>query len=334
MFNNLQTILSGQPKYRQKQVQQAIYGDFIDTWEKATTLPLALRLQLQKEYPLDINAKLLFSEDKQSIKGLITLKDNSKIETVLMRHEDGRNTVCVSTQVGCPMDCDFCATGKLGLKRNLTTDEIIKQVLLFSRYLKKEDHRVSGVVFMGMGEPFLNFMNFIEAIKILNDKEAFNIGSRHISISTCGVIEGIKKIANFPLQVNLALSLHAPNNELRSKLMPANKRFPLDKVLDALANYIKKTKRRVMIEYIMLDKINDSPAQAKELAKLLKNKLGGLFFVNLIAYNFSGQINYKPSSSEAIAAFKAVLEKEKITVTQRYRFGREISAACGQLAGE
>ena len=190
--------------------------------------------------------------------------------------------------------------------------------------------RVTNVVFMGMGEPFLNYDDVLEAIRILNDKNGFNLGARHISISTIGITEGIEKLAKEKLQINLAISLHAPNNNLRSKLMPINKKYPIEKILAAVDDYIKKTKRRVMFEYLMIDGVNDSPAQAKELAKLLKKPL---YFINLISFNPIGHSKFKPSPGWKIKKFKEVLEKAGMAVTQRYRFGREIKAACGQLAG-
>lgn len=219
-LEKLKLVLEGQPKFRYKQVYQAIYNDLIGDWMENSTLPLSLREELNEECPLNIEAELFGSEKSETQKALLTLADNNKVETVLMRHEDGRCTVCVSSQVGCPLGCAFCATGKLGFKKNLTVDEIISQVLFFARLLKKENIRVSNVVFMGMGEPFLNYDNVMAAIKILNDKDIFNIGARHISISTSGVIEGINKFIKEDLQINLAISLHAPNDNLRAQLMP------------------------------------------------------------------------------------------------------------------
>jgi len=330
-IQKLKKILVNEPKFRIKQIEQEIYSSLIDNWSQATTLPKNLIEILQQEYPIDIKADLFISADQQSAKALITLVDDKRIETVLMRHEN-RNTVCVSSQVGCSMACDFCATGKLGLKCNLTAEEIVSQVLLFQRYLKKDHERVSSVVFMGMGEPFLNYENVIAAIEILNDKNKFNIGARHISISSCGIIGGIKKIADFPKQINLAISLHAPTDKLRTRLMPINKKYPLLNVLLATKNYIDKTKRKVMIEYIMLQDVNDAPAQAEELAELLKNNLQHLFFINLIAYNSNGQNKYQPSAPATIQIFKDILEKSGLTVTQRYKMGQDIKGACGQLA--
>lgn len=227
------------------------------------------------------------------------------------------------------MACTYCATGKMGLKRNLTASEIVEQVLLFSRILKKEDKRVSNVVFMGMGEPFLNYDHVIKAIKYLNDKEGLNIGARHISISTCGILTGIDRLANEKMQVNLAISLHAPNDQLRSELMPVNKRFPLDNLLKTIDKYIQKTGRRVMFEYLMIKGVNDKPEHARELAKIMAKPL---YMVNLIAYNPTDV--YKSSDSHSIQNFKNILDKAGIAVVQRYSFGRDIEAACGQLANK
>ncbi|MCK9445559.1 23S rRNA (adenine(2503)-C(2))-methyltransferase RlmN [bacterium] len=241
-----------------------------------------------------------------------------------MKHTDDRSTVCVSSQVGCPLACSFCATGTMGLKRNLTAEEIVMQVLLFARVCK-----VTNIVFMGMGEPFLNYDNVMSAIRMLNSAEYFNIGSRKISVSTSGIIEGIEKFANEDLQVNLSISLHAPNNKLRSQLMPINKKYSLEKVIEAVDNYIIKTNRKVMFEYLMIVGENDSLECARELALLMKKPL---YMVNLIVYNPTGK--FKASDSKTIKKFKDYLEGEGIFTTQRYEFGRGIKAACGQLVVE
>lgn len=278
--------------------------------------------------------EILTSKDSQSIKAVFTLEDGSKIESVLMKHEDGRRTVCLSSQVGCAMCCDFCATGQQGFKRNLSVKEITDQILFFTDLLKKDKERVSNAVFMGMGEPFLNYDNVLKAVRIINSKDGFGIGARKISISTAGITEGVEKLAGEKLQVNLAISLHASNNELRSKIMPINKNYPVEKVLKAVDNYIGKTKRKVMFEYLMIDGLNDSPQSARELASLLRKMRNRIFMVNLIAYNPIGHSNFKPSSGQRIKTFKNALKRLGIEVSQRYRFGKEIKGACGQLAGE
>ena len=330
-LDKLQDILKPYPAFRQKQVQEAVFSRLLADWEQASNLPKDLKEILKKEFPLDIKAEIFVSPDKKTVKAAIELGDKQIIETVLLRHDDGRNTACVSSQVGCALNCAFCATGQLGLGRDLTADEIISQILFFNRYLRPENERVSSVVFMGMGEPLLNYDEVIKAAGQINDKNIFNIGARHISVSTVGIVPGIKKLADFPLQVNLAISLHAPNDQLRQKLMPAAKKYPLKVLLPAAADYINKTNRKLMIEYLMLKNVNDSEAQAQELARLLKTSLKKLFFVNLIAYNPTGK--FRASSPEQIKKFQAVLEKEGIAAVQRYRFGLGIKGACGQLGG-
>ena len=326
-------ILEKEPAFRLKQIKKAVFGDLIENWDEAATLPLVLRKTLQADCPIsELEAeKLLTSKDGQTLKVLFLAKDGSKIEAVLMKHIDERNTVCVSSQVGCSVGCEFCATGELGFKRNLSDSEIVDQVLYFARLLKKEGDKVTNVVFMGMGEPFLNYDNVLGAIKILNDKDGFNLGARHISVSTVGVVEGIKQFTEADLQVNLAISLHAPDNVLRSKLVPLNKTYPIEKVLAAVDSYIQKTKRRVMFEYLMIDGVNDGEKQALSLAKLLKKPL---YFINLISYNPTGHCEFKPSPGWKIKKFREILEREGLAVTQRHGFGKEIKGACGQLAGK
>ena len=328
-LRQFQKLFEQEPKYRLGQAKKALFQDLIQNWHEAVALPLSLREELNKKCPIEISAKTFVSKDKNTIKTLLILKDDLKIETVLMRHKDKRNTICVSSQVGCPINCSFCATGKMGFERNLEVWEIVEQVLFFARYLKKIKEKVTNIVFMGMGEPFLNYQNVIGAIKILNDKEGFNLGARHFSISTVGIVEGIEELAKEKLQINLAVSLHAPNNELRSKLMPINKTYPIQKILNAVDDYIAKTRRRVMFEYIMLRDLNDSVKDAKALVRLMKRPL---YFVNLISYNFTGI--FKSSPSSRIKKFKEILEKEGVMVTQRYRFGEDIEAACGQLVAK
>ena len=317
-LKNLNKIIEKEPAFRKNQIEKLIYQDAIDDWDNATVLPLKLREELKKETSLKIKAEIFKSKNVE--KALITLEDNSQIETVLMKHDD-RTTVCVSSQVGCALGCKFCATGKLGFKRNLETEEILEQVLVFKR---KE--RIRNIVFMGMGEPFLNYDNVLNAVKILNNKNAFNIGARHISISTVGITEGIKKLSNEKLQVNLAISLHAPNNNLRLKIMPVTKKYSLENILKTVNEYIKKTNRKVMFEYTLIDNVNDSIENAKELSKIMKHPL---YMVNLIKYNDTEE--FKAPSNEKIKRFKNYLEKGGINVTERYRFGGDIHAACGQL---
>ncbi|MDD3399555.1 MAG: 23S rRNA (adenine(2503)-C(2))-methyltransferase RlmN [Candidatus Pacebacteria bacterium] len=325
----LEEVLANKPGYRMKQAKKAVFSDLVESWQEVTVLPAELRNELEEKCPIRINGETVVSKDGNTVKALIFLEDGSRVESVLMRHKDGRNTVCVSCQIGCPLGCLFCATGKMGFKRNLKAGEIISQVLFFARLLKKSGDKVSNVVFMGMGEPFLNYPAVLEAIRIIKDKEGFNIGSRKISVSTVGIPEGIAKLAEDEPQVNLAVSLHAPNDELRIKLMPAGKQYTIEKVLTAVDDYIKKTNRRVMFEYLMIDGLNDSDAQAVELAGIIKKPL---YLVNLISYN--PVENLKPSSSVRMNKFKDILEKKGVAVTIRHRFGREVKGACGQLAGK
>ncbi len=334
-MDKLEKILKNEPKFRLGQIKKALFFDLIENWDETSVLPKDLREKLNKEFNLAIDAKVS-DLGEEVIKALITLKDGLKIETVLMKHGDplrseasGRNTVCVSSQVGCPLGCAFCATGKLGFKRNLTDWEIIQQVLFFARLLKKTKEKITNIVFMGMGEPFLNYDNVLQAIKTLNDKEGFNLGGRHFSISTAGIIEGIERLADEKIQITLAISLHAPNDKLRSELMPINKKYSIEKILKAVDDYIKKTRSRVMFEYIMIKGVNDSDKCAQELAKILKGRLA---FANLISYNPTGIFDASPGVR--IKKFREILEKNGINVTQRYKFGGKIKGACGQLAGK
>lgn len=328
-IDNLSKVLANQPSYRFKQVYRAIFLDLLGDWSLATNLPLTLREKLAKDCSLEINGKVYSDKRQDSQKVIITLADGLKIETVLLKHNDGRQTVCVSSQAGCSLGCRFCATGQMGFERNLNPWEMVEQVLFFARLLKRNNQKVTNVVFMGMGEPFLNYDNVLRAIRILNDKDSFNLGARKISISTCGIIPGIKRLAKEKLQVNLAISLHAPSDKLRDSLMSINKKYPIKDILKEATDYVKATSRRLMFEYLMIKGINDSPSQAKELANLMKNKL---FLVNLIPYNQTGI--YQSSSQKAIAVFKQILEKSGVAVTLRHSFGQEIEAACGQLANK
>ena len=324
-LHSLNKILSGHPSFRLAQAKKAVFCDLVEDWNAVTSLPKDVRAELAKDCSLRIEATMQTSMDGQTNKAAITFADQQRVETVLMRYSD-RNTVCVSSQVGCAMGCDYCATGQMGFTRDLTADEMVAQVIFFARILKKENKRVSNVVFMGMGEPFLNYENVMAAIDTINDKNGLNIGSRHIAISTCGIVEGIKKLADEPKQVSLAISLNSPDDSLRSELMAVNKRYPLKNILRAVDDYIAKTKRKVMFEYLMIAGVNDSIEQAKALAKIMAKPL---YMVNLIPYHFTGK--YKASSAAQVQRFRDVLVEAGIYTTQRKRFGRGIKAACGQL---
>ena len=324
----LETALQKEPAYRLTQAREAIFTELVNSWDEALGLPLKLREKLSAECPIKINGEVFEAENFETTKALITLNDELKIETVLMRHKDGRNTVCVSSQVGCPLGCIFCATGTMGFKRNLTADEVVEQVLFFARRLKPSKEKVNNIVFMGMGEPFLNYDNVLSAVRILNDEKGFNIGARKISISTSGIIEGIERLTEENLQINLAISLHASDNDTRSKLMPINKKYPLEEVLKTVDFYIKKTSRQVMFEYLLLNGINDSEKDARKLIKLMRKPL---HLVNLIIYNPTDKENLSPSSPQTAKNFKATLEKSGVQATIRHHFGGDIKAACGQL---
>ena len=342
----------GEKPYRLKQIKKAVFVDLINNWDEATTVSKELREEFQKTFPVSSLEKLnlLESKNKDSAKAVFKLEDRNIIETVLMKHirpartpslqsddlagqddvKEGRNTVCVSSQAGCAMGCGFCATGKMGLKRNLTGEEIIDQVLFFARYLRLSTLNVNNVVFMGMGEPFLNYDNTIEAIRILNDKDGFNLGIRHISVSTCGIAPGIARFADENFQANLAISLHAADDKTRSKLMPINDTYPLPFLMKAVDDYVKKTNRKVMFEYLLIDDVNDRSEDAINLAKLMKNSL---YHVNLIKYHDTGG-DFNPSPQAKRTHFFDALKKLGVSVTFRVSFGEDILAACGQLAGK
>lgn len=325
-LKKLEYFLQSEPGFRIRQIERSIYKDFNENWDDFTELPLRLREILKKEIDLSINGIICQSGDLGSLKALIKLEDGIAVETVLMMHKDDRNTVCVSSQAGCAIGCKFCKTGELGFKRNLKAEEIITQVLFFSRYLKSCNKRITNVVFMGMGEPLLNYDNFLNSVKILNDENKFNIGQRKISVSTCGIIEKIKMLADENIQINLAVSLNAPNDMLRKKIMPIADKYPVKELLSSVKYYIEKTNRRVMFEYVLLRDLNDRPENAEELSKKIR---GLLCFVNLIPFN--GEDSNKKPLAKRIKEFKKILAKNKISFTQRHRFGDDINAACGQL---
>lgn len=331
----IKKILQDEPRYRHQQVEEAIFSLLISDWSQVSVLPKALREKLAAEAPLEIKA--IEARGDNSVKALIELGDGNKIETVLIKNHDGRNTVCVSSQVGCPLGCAFCATGQLGFKRNLSADEIMMQVLHFARQLKIAGERVDNVVFMGMGEPFLNTENVLAAASLLNDEKGLNIAARAISISTCGLPDGIRSLIKFPLQVNLAWSLHAPTDELRRELMPIAKKYQLRKVIDALSDYLAEKNRKIMIEYIMIENVNDSLGLAEKLADLLEALPRNLIMINLIPYNQTAAgagAKFRPTSAGHIKAFKNILGRRGYEATIRESIGGSVAGACGQLAGK
>ena len=276
----------------------------------------------------DFNLKKLEILNKQIgvdvVKYLFKLEDDNKIEAVLMKHDYG-NSLCISTQVGCNMGCHFCESGRLKKVRNLNTYEMVLQILMVEDDLNL---RISHLVLMGIGEPFDNYDNVINLIEIINHPKGIALGSRHVTISTCGIVPKIKEFMNYDKQVNLAISLHASNNEIRNKIMNINKVYPIEEVIKVVREYIIKTNRRVTFEYIMLKGINDKVDNAIELSKLIK---GINCYVNLIPYNETSHIEFKKSSKDDIMKFYDTLKKNNINVTIRREFGSKVSAACGQL---
>ncbi len=325
-LKRLDKILADEKPYRLKQVRRAIFKDLITNWDDATSLSLKLRGMLKEEFPLSIDSRIIDSKESDAVKAIIKIDGGVLIETVLMQHSTGRNTVCVSSQAGCALDCLFCQTGKLGFKRDLDSSEIIVQVLLFQRFLKNRSSSISNIVFMGMGEPFLNYDNVLKAVRVINSNEMFGIGARHISISTAGLPDKIKLFADEGIQVNLAVSLNAPNDVLRSKIMPLNLHYKIPELMESVKYYVKRTNRKVMFEYVLIEGLNDSDKHARELADLLK---GLLCMVNLIPFNGGPPLKH-PSESRT-CAFKKILEENGIIVTRRSRFGADIDSACGQL---
>lgn len=321
-------VIVGQKKFRATQLFKWIYEKGVTNFDEMSDISLSFRETLKKEYCLEIPK--IFTKQVSSdgtIKLLLELNDGNKIETVLMRYNYG-NVACVTSEVGCNMGCCFCASGLLKKKRALTVDELIGQVLVLNNLLKDEEKRVTHVVVMGTGEPFDNYDNVMDFIRILNHPHGLAIGARHITVSTCGLIEKIRDYANEGLQINLAISLHAPNNELRNKIMPINRKYPLDELMDAVKYYEKVAQRRVTFEYILLKDVNDSKECAIELANLIK---GTLAYVNLIPFNPVNELKYKRSDEKRVHDFMDTLMKRGVNVTIRKEFGTDIDAACGQL---
>lgn len=312
----------GEKKYRTRQIWEWLYQKKVSSFKEMTNLGKDLISKLEENFTFP-NIKILKKqESKLTNKYLFELFDGNFIEAVLMRHDYGLS-ICVSSQVGCNMGCAFCESGRLKKVRNLEAGEIISQIILVSNDINE---RISSVVIMGIGEPFDNYDNIIKFVKIINNSYGLAIGARHITISTCGIIPKIKEFMTLPLQVNLAISLHAPNNELRKQIMPISNAYPLDDLVNVLKEYIAKTNRRVTIEYVMLNNINDSNKNALELAHLLK---GMNVYVNLIPYNETSHLEFKRSDN--INNFYDTLKKCRINVTVRREFGGNIDAACGQL---
>jgi len=327
----------GQPKFRGRQIWLGIYQSLWSNPQEFSNLPKALRQRLESEFSFS-NLKpitSLNSTDGDTQKTLFHLPDGRPIETVRMRYETAagsgrdRRTLCISTQSGCAMGCVFCATGQMGYIRDLSSGEIVEQVLYYARLLAKQGEQVTNVVFMGMGEPFHNYDATLSAINRLNHPEGMNLGARRFTISTVGLIPAIERFAHEHSQINLAISLHAADDELRASLLPINKRYPIADLLSAVRDYIELTHRRVTFEWALIQNVNDTPEQAHKLAGLLK---GMLAHVNVIPLNPTEGFHGQATTQKRAEAFKAILENQGIPCTIRIRRGIDIQAGCGQLA--
>ncbi len=314
----------GDKKFRSVQLYEFLYKKRINNTSEMNNIGNNIKERLNKDFSFDMIKLIVKQEDNLVKKYLFELIDGERIESVVMFHDYGIS-VCVSSQVGCNMSCAFCESGRLKKRRNLEAYEIVEQILLIEQDIGK---RISHIVVMGIGEPFDNYDNVMRFVKIVNDNKGIDIGSRHITISTCGIVPGIYKFMNEEGQVNLAISLHAPNDEIRNKIMPISKRYKLEELMEAIKKYISVTNRRVTFEYIMLDNINDSTECAMELSELLK---GINCYVNLIPYNETENISFKRSKNSQIMKFYDILKKNSINVTIRKEFGSKVDAACGQL---
>ncbi len=316
----------GQPKFRAKQIYRWLHKAFVSDFNEMTDISLELRQLLNDNFvifPCSIEKKLI-SEYDGTIKYLFRLHDGEFIESVLMKYKYGY-TVCVSSQVGCRMGCTFCASTLSGVVRNLEASEILSQVYTISR---DNNIRVSHVVMMGMGEPFDNYDNVLKFLRLITDENGADMSMRHISVSTCGIIPAIYRIMEENLQFTLSVSLHAPNNELRTSMMPVNKKYPVEELIEACRKYTLNTSRRISFEYSLVNGVNDTRACAEQLASLLK---GMLCHINLIPVNEVTETGCKKSSPERVRNFADILSAKGFTVTVRRELGSDINAACGQL---
>ncbi len=311
-------------KFKATQVFEWLYKKRVSSFDEMTNVGKDIISQLKQDFNIMKLKIVTKREDIDVVKYLFELSDHNRIEAVLMHHDYG-NSLCISTQVGCNMGCSFCESGRLKKVRNLDTYEMVVQLLMVEADL---NIRISHLVLMGIGEPFDNYENMISFINIINTPKGIDLGSRHITISTSGIVPKINEFADYPKQVNLAISLHAPNDKLRSKLMNINKAYPLDVLMKSVKDYIKKTNRRVTFEYIMLKDVNDSLECAEELCQLV---YGINCYINLIPYNETSHISYKKSDHSSVLAFYDYLKKHNIAVTIRREFGSKVNAACGQL---
>lgn len=319
----------GEPTYRAAQIERWLYREFVTDFDAMTNLPNDLRARLRATARIGAPRAIAehVSADGLTRKVLLALDDGQTIEAVLMLYpETARRTVCISTQVGCPIGCPFCATGQAGYVRNLTAGEIVAQVLHFARALRP--HALTNVVIMGMGEPLMNLDVTWQAIESLTDPARFGLGARRITVSTAGIVPGIERLARERLQINLAISFHAPDDALRDVLVPLNRKYPLREVMRAARAYAERTHRRVTFEYALMDGVNDSPEQARALARLLR---GLLCHVNLIPLNPTSASPYRRSPEARVLAFEKVLRDAGVPTTLRVERGIEIAAGCGQL---
>jgi 23S rRNA (adenine2503-C2)-methyltransferase len=339
----------GEPDYRAAQIWEGLYQHLWSSPEEFTSLPKELRQKLGENYTErkadsqtissynNLNPiRMQKSSDGETIKTLFELMDGKQVEAVLMRYSK-RRTLCISTQAGCAIGCVFCATGQMGFQRHLTSGEIVEQVLYFARQLALEHDQVTNIVVMGMGEPFHNYDATLAAIERLNDPQGFNLGARRFTISTVGLVPGIRRFTQEHSQINLAISLHAAEDTLRSQLLPINQKYPLEQLFSACFEYIQKTHRRLSFEWALIQGVNDTPEQAQLLAQRLKLlRIGGsnLCHVNVIPLNPTQKYEGRASTHQSALAFQEILEKSGIPCTIRLRRGIEIQAGCGQLVGE
>ena len=317
-------ISIGSRKFHALQLFSWLYEKRIKSFDEVTNIKKEVLDILKKDYSIEPLKIVEVQKDVDVCKYLFELSDKEHIEAVLMRHDYG-NSICISSQVGCNMGCKFCESGRRKKVRNLETYEMVLQLLMIEEELGE---RISHVVVMGIGEPFDNYDNLIKFFTIINHPKGLAIGARHITVSTCGLVPKILEFSDFPLQINLAISLHAPNNNLRDKIMPINKVYSLDVLIPAIKKYLDKTNRRVTFEYILLKDVNDSSECALELANLVKDIN---CYINLIPYNETNNIEFKRTNTIQIMRFYDILKKNNINVTIRKEFGGNISAACGQL---
>jgi 23S rRNA (adenine2503-C2)-methyltransferase len=328
---SLQSLLQnwGEPDYRARQLWEWLYVHLATGLDEMTNLPRSLRQRLAAETIIDVaeTVDTVQSADGETRKELLRLEDGETIEAVLMRYEH-RCTACISTQVGCAVGCAFCATGQMGFRRNLTSGEIVAQALHFARVLRTGGERLTNVVLMGMGEPLLNYDNSLSAVHRLIHPQGFNLGQRRITVSTVGLVPGIKRLAREDLQITLAISLHAATDQLRNQLVPINRRYNLDRLFEACHYYVTRTRRRISFEWALIEGINDTAEQALALAARLT---GIPSHVNLIPLNPTHGYEGRPSSQAATDSFTSILKRHHVLHTVRVRRGTRIQAGCGQL---